>query len=207
MKLHKFLWLLILIPLCLSCWQIYRYNIKISYQNALQMESIESVNLQEWQKTNLSCSYIPRKDIFLYDSRVYAGKTGFSLVSACEKSDGKIILVNRGFVINKNNNFDNHLDKQLDEQVVIRFFNRPNYFTPDNSSDLWFFLDHKAAEQFLNLKLENYFVQILSGSKEFPLREELKIEIKNNHLGYAMMWLTLALIYWIFLYNISKKSL
>jgi len=72
---------------------------------------------------------------------------------------------------------------------------RKNAFTPDNSTDLIFFLDMSLLE--LNYKKKLFPLIAENNSnllKEYNLKKTEKIKLPNNHLQYALTWYSLCFV-------------
>lgn len=72
---------------------------------------------------------------------------------------------------------------------------RKNAFTPDNSTDLIFFLDMSLLE--LNYKKKLFPLIAENNSnllKGYNLKKTEKIKLPNNHLQYALTWYSLCFV-------------
>ena len=205
-----FIALCIIIPFALGVWQIFRLQLKSELISKIQsnidqppISLMENVtNKDEFVSVEFKCKYIEDKSIFLYNPSVYHGKTGFNLISACKLEDERTILVDQGFVVDKQSH---HLAENELIVGIIIFPKKPHYFTPINDLDknIWFNVNISESERFLNIKLENFYIKMNQQSKFFPIRGKFHANIPNNHLGYSITWFSLALA--IFLISLRLK--
>ena len=95
--------------------------------------------------------------------------------------------------------------------AVIRLPGRKGYFQPDNDSikNFWFFVEPELMEQTISKNLEKkYYLEALDdGPNGYPLGNQTRIYLRNNHLQYAITWflIALSLIGVFFFANIRKK--
>ena len=81
--------------------------------------------------------------------------------------------------------------------AVIRSPGRKGYFQPENDplKNFWFFVEPTLMEKQLKFSLEkNFYLEAVNnGPNGFPLGNQTRIYLRNNHLQYALTWLMLAL--------------
>ena len=81
--------------------------------------------------------------------------------------------------------------------AVIRLPGRKGRFQPDNDleDNFWFFVAPQQIEEFTELKVEkNFYLEAINnGPNGFPLGNQTRIYLRNNHLQYALTWLMIAL--------------
>jgi surfeit locus 1 family protein len=132
---------------------------------------------------------------------------GWRVITPFFTRDGRIVLVDRGFVPETLKNPQtrpgslNHA--QIELPALLRRPSKPAFFTPSNSPDrnAWHWLDVPAV--FASLKnlpageRSNFIaIALLSGSASAWPRPTPPdpAAIPNNHLQYALTWLALAFI-------------
>jgi surfeit locus 1 family protein len=193
----------VILPFSLGIWQIYRLEIKreliAQIENNIHaspkyiMDNV--TKKEEFVPVKLRCvldvisTKINHKNILLYNPQIYRDKTGFSLITPCKLEDGRVILIDRGFVFGD-------MSIAIEEEVIgaIIFPRSPSYFMPNNDimNNIWFSINIKDAEKFFRVKLEPYYVKMTRESNTFPIREKFHPNIPNNHLGYAITWFSMA---------------
>jgi surfeit locus 1 family protein len=75
----------------------------------------------------------------------------------------------------------------------------PGIFTPENNPErnLWFWLDIPKIASFTGKTIGNVYVRALAGADDegkLPMPGKANIEIRNDHLEYAIIWYSLAVI-------------
>tara|TARA_B100000287_G_scaffold431616_2_gene489212 strand:+ start:1849 stop:2565 length:717 start_codon:yes stop_codon:yes gene_type:complete len=125
------------------------------------------------------------------------GNNGFHILIPLKIDDNQYIIYNSGWV---------PLQKKLKEQrekniiieekifsAVIRIPGRKGYFQPENDpvKNFWFFVEPELMEKELDFKLEKSFYLEASdnGPNGFPLGNQTRIYLRNNHFQYALTWL------------------
>jgi surfeit locus 1 family protein len=138
---------------------------------------------------------------FVHDKTLYfvgqprGGQSGFQVVTPFILVGGNaVVMVNRGW---------SPRGKELRNEgvQVVKGVARPlrerRRFVPDNqvASNLWFFEDKEAMAEAVNAKslLPLVIEQVGSAVAEvYPIPSDGKISLRNDHLGYAITWFTLA---------------
>ncbi len=137
----------------------------------------------------------------------YAGKTiylvgrmqdqelGYFMLTPFTMTDGKTILVNRGF---SPPDKDNTPMGAATVQGVLRPLREKRYFSPENQPEknLWFYEDMAKLSEFYGVNLLPAVVEA-TGKRErghYPIPNTGEISLRNDHLGYAVTWFSLALV-------------
>lgn len=126
--------------------------------------------------------------------RTYEGKVGYHLLTPFHLSGGGTILVNRGWVPDK----DVSIKRPQGDGYVTGLLREPpraNPFTPANNPDKeeWYLADLEQIKLARNIKkLAPLILYEDSGRKTYPLAKALKWEPRNDHLQYAIFWFTMA---------------
>lgn len=198
----------IAILLALGTWQMQRLQWKQEVLNKIHIMQTQDyvalptdhIKQAEWnyQRVFVTGRFVKGADYVLLP-RIYQGSIGRHVLGVLQlkETPEKYIVVNRGFVPN------NH-DYTTPEQVVtvkgvLKQPDDQNMFTPDHSQKdkdiYWTDTDHIAKRQ--NISLITPMVLYEDGVTEdgkYPIPGQLRIEIPNNHLQYAIFWYTMALI-------------
>ena len=138
---------------------------------------------------------------------------GYRLITAFELTDGRIIMVDRGFT-SVRTSMPSTPDVKGHVIGNLQWPQEVDGFTPSNDleANIWFARDvpnlaaHLNAEPILLVLRESSF----NGEKAVPLPKMVS-NIPNDHLNYAITWFSLALI-WLgmsgyFLYRPSETKL
>jgi len=156
----------------------------------------------EFRNLDLTGRFLHEKELYL-TGRTYEGNAGFHVVTPFRTSDGKVILVNRGWVSEAYREPETRLFSVKDEQVspraVLRLPQQKGYFVPENdpANGFWFTLKPDEMTAFLELNdaAGTYYAdQVRTGEVlTLPIAAETRIEVRNTHLNYALTWFGVAL--------------
>ena len=206
------------ILMTLGTWQVYRLNWKEqliaritarSTSKPLTLEQLGSL----WEETK-DVDYLPVKlqgrfdhtrEMFYFNT--LNGQSGWNVITPLSLDDGRILLVNRGFVPEKFRSANTRTTGQITGNVVITglarnpVIKKPNSLVPDNqpvkSEFFW-----KSQAQMARLASEGTSVRILpfmvdagkdNVNAAYPIGGTTRISFTNNHLQYAGTWYGLAL--------------
>ncbi len=80
---------------------------------------------------------------------------------------------------------------------IVRLQRQPGWFTPDDDpiKNNWFTIDSNKMSQVTGIPLAGgfYIVADKAGTPgEFPVGRQWRMDIRNNHLEYAITWFALA---------------
>ncbi|NIY75580.1 SURF1 family protein [Thalassospira sp. HF15] len=135
-------------------------------------------------------------------ARTRRGNVGFQLITPLEQEDGRIILVNRGWVPQDYRDPETRPDSLIEGQVrvsgVLRLPREKHWAQPENDAlkNQWFYVDvnHMAEDSGAELASPYYLelddTEVPGG---LPIGGQAKVELPNNHLEYAITWYSLAL--------------
>jgi surfeit locus 1 family protein len=139
---------------------------------------------------------------FMYDKSLHmvaspqGGVQGFFIVTPFKlDDDGRIILVNRGF---SPEGKESKLDGMQAVKGVIRPARAKRHFSPDNRPDknVWFYEDIAGMSKATGLQLTPVVVEEVGvpQANTYPVPNDGKIRLRNDHLQYAVTWFALAAI-------------
>ena len=187
----------------LGAWQVQR----LQWKNALvkQIEQVQGLpylhslpadlNGLEYRKVTLTGSFKYEKVLHLI-GRQKGNFPGFFMLTPFEmENDGRIILVNRGFSPKDKESRPEGLQTI---EGVIRPAREKRFFAPENipEKNVWFYENIPAMSQLTGLKLTPLIVeQVGKETKgEFPIPGDGIVNLRNDHLGYAITWFSTAII-------------
>lgn len=136
-------------------------------------------------------------------ARTRRGNVGFQLITPLEQEDGRIIMVNRGWVPQDYRDPETRPESLIEGPVrvtgVLRVPSKKHWAQPENDAikNQWFYVDvnHMAEDTGADLA-SSYYLELddtpVSGG--LPIGGQAKVELPNNHLEYAITWYSLALI-------------
>lgn len=168
----------------------------VAVQNLPALEALpENIDNLDYRKVKLS-------GIFRYDKalhmigRQHGNFPGYFIITPFElENDGRIILVNRGFSPSGKESKPEGI--QIIEGV-IRPARKKRFFAPENipEKNIWFYENINAMSKATEISLTPLVIEAVGKEEEgvFPIPNNGEINIKNNHLGYAITWFSMVVI-------------
>ena len=210
------------ILLGLSGWQIKRLNWKtdlISQRiSSFESDPISFVNMNQPEKNEFRKVFVDGQLLNEFEMYMPAlskrGNNGFHILVPLKTTSGKLIIYDTGWIPLKIKEKEKRLlnisKNSQTFEAVIRTSGRKGYFQPDNDTDTntWFFVEPELMSEYLKLNFENeyYLEAVKNGPNGFPLGNQTRIYLRNNHLQYALTWLMIAcgLVGVFFFANVKK---
>ena len=210
------------ILLGLSGWQIKRLNWKtdlISQRiSSFESDPISFVNLNQPEENEFRKVFVDGQLLNEFEMYMPAlskrGNNGFHILVPLKTTSGKFIIYDTGWVPLKIKEKEKRLlnisKNPQTFEAVIRTSGRKGYFQPENNTNTntWFFVEPKLMSEYLKMNFENqyYLEAVNNGPNGFPLGNQTRIYLRNNHLQYALTWFMIAcgLIGVFFFANIKK---
>lgn len=198
--------------LALGTWQVQRLRWKeekiAAYEKAATMEAVDVASLiplvgeMQYRRASITGEWIADKELHLGGRRWHT-ETGYHILSPLRTKEGKIYLINRGWVPTKLKDPATRNDNPLPEGEVtvtgmIRLPEPPGLFTPANhpEKNFWFSVDIAAMGKTLSLEPEPLVLEIINpkaSGTHYPIPQDGKVVLRNDHLGYAITWYSLAI--------------
>jgi surfeit locus 1 family protein len=127
---------------------------------------------------------------------------GYWIFTPARLGDGAVVMVNRGFVPEGRQNPATRQEGEVRGPVnmvgILRWPESPGFFTPaaDPARNIWFSRDSNAIAAAKGVSAAPFYVELESPDPPggLPRTGRLHATLPNNHLGYAMTWLGLALV-------------
>ncbi len=219
MKFRPFLWLTIvtlpalLVLIGLGSWQLQRLQWKNDLISSFEARSAaEPIAIPaadavlddlEFRSLALDGVFQHDKETFLI-GRTYEGNAGFHVVTPFLLDDGRVILVNRGWVSEDYRDPIKRAFSQIDGKTsVAGILRRPGvkgYFVPENQpkKGFWFTLVPSQINKHLALgdkAINQFYADALRTSDvvTLPIAAKTELNLRNAHLSYAMTWYGIAL--------------
>jgi surfeit locus 1 family protein len=126
------------------------------------------------------------------------GRPGFHIVTPLRLADGRLLLVNRGFVPSEQKDPARRAEGEVQGNVTVEGLIRippsgkPSWFVPDNhpESNMWFWMDPAAMEpDALPFYIDADAAPNPGG---WPKGGVTRLALPNDHLQYAITWYALA---------------
>ena len=138
--------------------------------------------------------------------KTFEGTAGFHIVTPFKPENGEIILVNRGWVSENYKEAKSRTFSLINEETsvvgLIRYPQKKGYFVPENEPNNGFWFTIKPDEIKKHLKIDKetfitkFYIDALRQGKKInlPIGIKEKINIRNQHLSYAITWYSLAIV-------------
>jgi surfeit locus 1 family protein len=158
----------------------------------------------EFRHVRLRATFPPDQQALVYTSgsalRSDVSGPGYWVFAPAQLADGSTVVVNRGFVPEGRQDPRGRSDDRSAEIVgVMRWPEQRGWFTPsdDPGRNLWFVRDHRAIAAAKGWgDVAPFFVDqeapVPSGG--LPRPGPLNINLRNDHLQYALTWFGLAVV-------------
>ncbi len=201
--------------LALGTWQLQRLEWKdalIAERRAQVMAppivlpaEISDPAALEYRPVRLSGRFLHARELH-FAARVREGRLGFEIVTPMILDDGRAILVNRGWVPPERKDPASRAEGQTGGRVtLVGFFRTGGWkgsatFRPENQPDkntwLWPDLPAMAAAAELEQAVTSLYVVAAPGQSPggLPIGRQVAVELKRDHLQYAIVWYTLAFV-------------
>ncbi|TKT70916.1 SURF1 family protein [Afipia massiliensis] len=165
----------------------------------------------EFSRVKFSATFEAKPDAMVYSSgsavRDDITGPGTWAFMPARLADGRSVVINAGFVQNTMQDRAQQ-DRAVARLVTgapveltgyLRFSEEPGTFTPteDAGKRLWFVRDHQSMAQVLGWgEVAPFYVDLESPmpSSGTPKPGPLHVQLKDNHLQYAVTWFGLALV-------------
>ena len=196
----------------LGIWQINRLNWKNSLinevTNSISMEpqtvELENIDINsQYLSVVFEGQFLDDEIHVLFSLKPYG--PGFKIIKPFKLKSGEIILVDLGFVKER----DKNINKKIKATKImgnIFFPNETDYFTPSPNftKNIWFSRDLEKMSSFLNSSPR---MLILSSDLDISniVVTPLSPNFVNNHLQYSVTWFSMA-VSWLFMsvYLVSR---
>lgn len=197
------------ILISLSLWQVKRLKWKSQLINErvasfeldpINLEDITNPEKNEFRKVLVKGEILNEHEMFM-PALSKRGNNGFHILVPIKTKDNNYIIYDTGWIpLKKKKKEDrvNNISSNFETfEAVIRTSGRKGYFQPDNDTDTntWFFVEPTKMSNFIGIKLQkNFYLEAFNnGPNGYPLGNQTRIYLRNNHLQYALTWLMIAL--------------
>jgi surfeit locus 1 family protein len=201
----------VVVMLSLSAWQFQRlawktdlietFEARVAQEAVAVTPRIDDLEAWRFRRVTATGTYDYDREIQL-TGRPFEGTAGFHVVTPLRTTEGFTVLVNRGWVPERDRRpADRPETLPAGEVTVVGIVRRDalrGYFVPDNEPehDVWLYIDiaEIAAARNIEGPVANYVVDELrpDGPYRLPIGAKSKIDVRNEHLSYAITWLLLA---------------
>jgi surfeit locus 1 family protein len=200
----------ILILLALGSWQVQRMmwkNDTNAFRQArAQSEAIalpadvEDIDAMQFRPVWLEGHFQHEKELFLA-ARSYRSNPGYHVITPFERTDGSVVLVNRGWIPLDRRDPASRAEGQIEGMVRIEgLLNtsvEPGWMTPDNVPDenFWYWLDMPSLSAQAGIAARDYLVDAGPATNPggYPIGGQTILELRNSHVQYVVTWFAMAL--------------
>ena len=205
--------LMVAVLIGLGAWQLERLEWKTALIADLQQRStaapitldaaLASPQTSEYRPVRITGRWLHDREMPLL-ARTYRGEPGLHVVTPLALSDGRRLLVNRGWVPLSAQ--DPALRSEGSPEGIVtlvglarlggwdgREFLRPEN-DPSQNTWLWMDLPLMAEAAGLSRPVTDLYLSALADQHpgRYPIGGQTRVELNNNHLQYAITWFTLA---------------
>lgn len=195
----------------LGTWQIER----LAWKNALISERTSNfaaapvaltgddnaVEALAWRRVSVTGRFLHDRELFLA-ARSLRGNVGYHVLTPLQRDDGRVVLINRGWVGPPKKDPAARAAANPPGPVrisgIVTLGAKKAWLGPDNnpSTNTWLWVDLPAMGQHLGTKLLPVVVEADATPNPggFPIGGQTRINLPNDHLGYALTWYALAVV-------------
>eukprot|EP00188_Purpureofilum_apyrenoidigerum_P000474 Plantae.Rhodophyta-Purpureofilum_apyrenoidigerum.ctg1206.p1 GENE.Plantae.Rhodophyta-Purpureofilum_apyrenoidigerum.ctg1206~~Plantae.Rhodophyta-Purpureofilum_apyrenoidigerum.ctg1206.p1 ORF type:complete len:300 (-),score=40.91 Plantae.Rhodophyta-Purpureofilum_apyrenoidigerum.ctg1206:174-1073(-) len=217
----------VVLSTCLGFWQVMRLEDKKKKIDVRRMvltgtavTDLDAIDTKdEYKRIHVRGTFLPDK-IFLFGPRSAPkslpdeltpsyGQVGYFLLAPLKLDDGRVVLVNRGWVPHKMKeyqSFDATPEGRTEVEGIVCFSDKQNRFTPvnDPQHNQWYSIDVPAVLEKLNSEGPAFFVDTVNPGRatddvSLPWARTVEDHINFytdpfTHKIYATTWFALALM-------------
>jgi surfeit locus 1 family protein len=200
------------ILLWLGTWQVMRMQWKdaliADFTSRAMAEAIappggESAASHQFRRIVAQGNWMHDAEVQLI-GRTFEGTAGYHVITPMQLRDGRILLINRGWVAEDYRTPSSRpstlTEGEVRVEAILRLPVQKGRFVPDNApeKDDWFTLsipDIAAHHQLGDTLITTYTADALrpDGPYVLPIGAAVEINIPNDHWHYALTWYGLAL--------------
>ncbi len=215
-----------IIMLGLGTWQVQRLEWKREQVELRQERSLapaialDSVLAEpedkEFFNVGVTGRFLHNKELYLA-ARSLNGNVGQQVITPFELTDGRVLLINRGWVPSEKRDpatrSEGQIEGERDIEGLVRFGGWKGYdfIRPDNDpvKNFWFYVDFDAmtAASGLENVIQTAYLDAGPAANPggFPIGGQTRVKLRNDHFEYAVTWyalgLILAVIYFVYHYR------
>ncbi len=219
----------LVILLGLGTWQLQRLGWK-EEQIAIRQERSQPPGIElparfpdpagvEFFRVRLTGEFLHDQEFYL-GARTENGRVGIAVVTPFRLTDGRVLLVNRGWVPEDRRDPATRAEGQLQGEIEIAALLRTDgwkgvdFAKPPNKPEdrFYFWLDLPVMADYVDQPIitevyaDAVATEIPGG---LPIGGQTRIQLKNDHLEYAITWYSfaviLAVIYFLFHYRREEE--
>ncbi|PPR79249.1 MAG: hypothetical protein CFH01_00509 [Alphaproteobacteria bacterium MarineAlpha2_Bin1] len=174
---------------------------------------IKELNGAMWKPVQLNGTYQHDKELYLA-ARSMRGNVGFHVLTPLSLSNGKNILINRGWVPREKKDPLTRIQSNYKGPVELIGIITPGFkkgfFSPKNdlTNNVWLYVDYMEMSSAVGMTLQKFVIDAKeNGRGGFPIGSQTRVNMPNDHLQYAVTWylLGLTLVFVWFFWNKNRQ--
>jgi surfeit locus 1 family protein len=195
----------------LGTWQVMRMQWKdaliADFTHRVTSQAVPApereADINRYQRLMLNGIWMHHAEVQL-TGRTFEGTAGYHVITPFRLDDGRIILLNRGWVGQEYRKPETRpstlVTGSVEVMAILRLPIKKGYFVPQNdpAKDDWFTLtigDIAAHHHLGDRLIMAYTGDVIRGDGPYvlPIGAKVEINIPNDHLQYALTWYGIAL--------------
>ena len=168
---------------------------------AVQLPGTMDYGHWEYRQVCITGEFLHNQELFLFSTNL-AGSGGYHVYTPFIRENATTVFINRGWVPNEKVNSASRPEGQLSgiQKVcgIFRGEGQTGAFTPENDviANVWYYRNSRQMAE--AIRLETPFPIFIDADSTpnpggFPVGGQTKVDLPNNHLGYAITWFGLAI--------------
>jgi surfeit locus 1 family protein len=199
--------------LALGTWQLQRLAWKTALIDTIQQAQLQpphdglpsdpaAIRALEFYYVQLDGAWLPSHE-FTIAVRYFKGQLGYHVVTPFQLADGRVVMVNRGWVPSDLKEPETRPDSAVAGEATItgmlRYGPDRNAFTPVSQPEknMWFARDvaEMATHSAIADVVANVTVDVVGEQdpRLLPVPFDGRIALRNDHLSYVITWYGIAL--------------
>lgn len=205
----------LIVLLGLGTWQLERRAWKMDLITALDAritaapvelpQPLDDLAAFEYRPVTLHGSYLHDHELYL-GARPYKGTVGQHVVTPFRLDDGRLVLIDRGWIPDPLRDPATRRDSApagpVTQEALVRRggWKGSSWFQPANDAagNLWLWMDLPAMAKAAGLEgLETgFYLEARAGQHPgtYPVGGQTRVVLRNDHLQYALTWYALAVV-------------
>jgi surfeit locus 1 family protein len=199
----------VILLLALGSWQTYRLFWKIEVNDFRAEQSAGEpvplpqtmANVADWQyrPVYVEGQFLHAGEIYLA-ARSFRRQVGYHIITPFEMTDGRTVLINRGWVIEKQKLPETRADGQIEGLTrvagLVVLGQQDSWLKPENAPDenFWYWVDLPSISAAAGLPTQSYLIEAdeTANPGGLPIGGQTRLILRNEHLQYAIIWYLLA---------------
>jgi|AntRauTorcE11897_2_1112592.scaffolds.fasta_scaffold04370_8 surfeit locus 1 family protein len=213
----------VVILVALGSWQVQRLQWKadvltriearMNQPPAAMPEDIRDVDQWDYRRVSVTGRFLHDHTFYLAP-RQFDDQVGGHLLTPFQRSSGDVILINRGFVPDPDHNEITYPAGEVKISGVVHIPDDRNMFTPENTVGskhvFWTDTGFISTETRLDVTGPLVLYEDIKDKGLYPVGGQIRLNIPNDHLQYAVFWymmaLVLSVIYYLYAFGFKQES-